>query len=164
MLRSRLVLGGVLAALAFAGCGGDDAEKADTAKASAKPPGFVAKADAICAEANKQERALGAVEVDWIYHEPFSDPEFLAEFTAIGASAVEQLQRLKPPPGDEKLMAAMLSAITRMVTVLEERTADLRSGKDKHHSEQMNAYLTGYSDLAVAAGPLGLTECQGLVL
>jgi hypothetical protein len=30
--------------------------------------------------------------------------------------------------------------------------------------DEEREYLNGYSDLAVAAGPLGLSECQGLVL
>jgi hypothetical protein len=170
--RSMVVLGAV--AVAIAGCGGDDAGTDNSSAArptssaasgeSAAKQAYIAKADAICRDANEKESALGAVGVDFVHHEQFDDPDFLADFTPIGAEALRELKALTPPAGDEEQAEAVLAAIDRMIQTLQERTADLRAGKDKRRADQVREYLNGYSDLAVAAGPLGLSECQGLVL
>ena len=159
---------GLLVAVALAGCGGDDGAgtTSGTKAGESAPakPGYVAQADAICREANEAEAALGADGIGWIYTEQFDDAEFLADFKAIGESALRDLRKLTPPPGDEALATAALDSIDRMVAALDERVANLRAGKDTRSAAQIREYDLGYKDLAVAAGPLGLSECQGLLV
>jgi hypothetical protein len=172
----RAILGGaivVLVAAALAGCGGDAAENsAATTTTSGSTPkrdsaehrAFIVAADAICRKANEKEEALGAEGAGWIYTEQFDDAEFLADFNAIGAAALRDLRKLAPAGQDEEMAATALEAVDRMVTALDNRVSDLRPGKGPNRADQIGEYDRGYKDLAAAAGPLGLTECQGLSL
>ena len=59
-------------------------------------------------------------------------------------------------------MKTMLAALDRMVAALDVRIAALGSGKQE--SDAVNDYLGVYGDLVTAAGGLGLSECQGVLL
>ena len=158
----------VIAAVALAGCGGDEATDSpnQAAAATATTGGaratFVAEADAICAKANAKEVDLGAEGSGWIYGEQFDDAAFLEHFNDAGRVARRELAQLTPPAEDRESMATMLDSIARIVKALDSRIAGLRDGRDE--SRAVNAYVSGYADLVTAAGALGLTECQGLLL
>ena len=55
----------------------------------------------------------------------------------------------------------MTDALGRMVAALDSRLEILRAGKGKNDAVE---YERGYFDLVAAAGPLGLSECQGVLL
>jgi hypothetical protein len=149
----------VLAALAIGACGSDDDRGAPVNRSAT----YVAKADAICAQANKQEAAAGAPGPGWIYMPEFDDVEFLKRFNAAGHEAVQKLRRLEPPAAQRDRAAAMTAAIAQMVKSLDGRIADLEAGTGDA-SDRINAYLAGYSDLTPVAAVLGLSECQGVSL
>jgi hypothetical protein len=139
----------------YAGCGGDDGDGPSKQE-------FVAKADAICASANKKEAALGAPGPGWMYREQFDDADFLARFNAVGRAALRQLKALTPPQENRKAVGAALDSIARMVRALDARTVAVRAGRQDKRAAHIRAYEQGYADLTSSAGPLGLTECQGL--
>jgi hypothetical protein len=145
------------AAAAATGCGGDDEDKGPTKQA------FIAKADAICAEANKKEAALNPGEIGWHYGDRFEDSAFLSKFTAPGQDALRQLKALEPPKDDRQQMAAVLSSLQALVGALDEQAADARAGR-RQASANVTAYERAYADLAIAAGQAGLTECQGVAV
>lgn len=153
----RLLLTALIGAAVLSGCGDDGADGVTKQE-------YVAKADAICKDANAKERALGAEGAGWIYSEQFDDPEFLSDFTDIGRVTVGRLEALAAPQEDPKAAAEVVAAIGHMVRALDERTAALRAGKDTRRGEQVHAYELGFSDLVSAAGRLGLTQCQGILL
>lgn len=162
----RLLIPALVAlALAVAGCGGGEGGGTAAAQPSRAEAGYVAQADAICKRANEEEAAL-VVEDDasWILDEQFDDPEFLETFTAVGARAVERLRDLEPPAEDREQAAAMMAALDRMTEALQDRAREVSRGRGRRAAELRNQYVSGYSDLVVAAGPLGLSECQGLLL
>ena len=152
------------ALLAIAGCGGGGdttvaAKKAHVATKSS----YAAKADAICAVANKQEVAAGAPGPGWIYRPEFDDVHFLKRFNAAGREAVRKLGALKPPAAEKQSAAAMVGAIAKMVHALDGRIADLRAHQG-NASDRERVYLEGYADLTPAAAVLGLSQCQGVSL
>jgi hypothetical protein len=152
----------MLVAMAMAACGSDDDRGAAKSSAASKP-GYVAKADGICAEANTKEAAAGAPGPGWIYMPEFDDAGFLKKFNAAGSQAVRKLRALEPPAAHPDRAAAMIAAITKMVRALDGRISDLEAGKGDA-SDRIKAYLDGYSDLTPAAAVLGLSECQGVSL
>lgn len=123
---------------------------------------FVAQADAICAEANKKEADLGAQGPGWMFGDQFNDIEFLAPFNDAGRVALRELEQLMPRAEERESMATMLDSIARMVRALDSRIAVLRDGREE--SRAVKIYESAYTDLVTAAGTLGLTECQGILL
>ncbi len=152
----------VLVAAALAGCG-SVADGGAAKSSAASPPSYVARADAICASANKKEAAAGAPGPGWIYMREFDDAGFLEKFNAAGHEAVKELRTLEPPAAQRARAAAMIAAIAQMVKALDGRIADLQRGTGDA-SDRIRAYLDGYSDLTPAAAVLGLSECQGVSL
>ena len=152
----------LVAAIALSGCGGDD-EKSAAPATNATDQGFVAKADAICAEGNKKEAALGAPGPGWIYEKQFDDREFLVAFNAVGRTTLRGLRQLRPPADQREAFTTVVESIDRMVRALDARIAGLKARK-RDPSTQVNSYYSAYSDLAAAAGRLGFTECQGVLL
>jgi len=162
MFNRRLTAALVATALlAITGCGGGSDGDA-TAKNATKST-YAARADAICAVANKKEAAAGAPGPGWIYRPEFDDVQFLKRFNAAGREAVRKLRALKPPATERRSAAAMVAAIAKMVHALDGRTADLQAHKG-NASDRVRVYLEGYSDLTPAAAVLGLSQCQGVSL
>jgi hypothetical protein len=156
------VASALLVAAVLAGCGSDD--DGGAAKSSAaSTPSYAARADAICAKANKREAAAGAPGPGWIYMPEFDDADFLETFNAAGHEAVKELRTLEPPAAQRTRAEAMIAAIARMVKALDGRITDLQAGRGDA-SDRVRAYLDGYSDLTPAAAVLGLSECQGVSL
>jgi hypothetical protein len=141
------------ALLAITGCGGGALSKS----------GFAAKADAICAVANKKEAAAGAPGPGWFYGPAFNEVGFLKKFSAPGQEALRKLRALKPPAAERASAAAMVTAIAKMVHAIDGRVADLQAGNG-NASDRARVYLDGYSDLTPAAAVLGVSQCQGVSL
>jgi hypothetical protein len=158
--RTGLVVAALIAGTAISACGGDDATPG--AKAPDAHAAFVAKADAICKTANDKEAALGAEGAGWMFGGQYDDVEFLEAFNEAGRVALADLRKLDPPAEDRARMAAMTDALGRMVAALDARLEVLRAGKRENDS--VIEYERGYADLVTAAGPLGLSECQGVLL
>jgi hypothetical protein len=152
----------ILVAAALAGCG-SDGDGGAAKSSAASPPSYTAKADAICAKANKGEAAAGAPGPGWIYLKEFDDAGFIRKFNAPGHAALNALRRLEPPAAQRARAATMVAAIEQMVRALDGRVSDLQAGTG-HASDRIRAYLNGYSDLTPAAAVLGLSECQGVSL
>ena len=159
-----------LAAAAGTGCGGDDAgdstrsEPGAAATATAVPSatGFVAEAEAICARANEQEAALGAPGVGWINSEYVEDLDFLEDFNAIGRSALRELRKLAAPDQHRERFATVLESIARMARGIDKQIGGLRTGRAG--GDAVEIYERGYMDLAAAGGPIGFSECLGILL
>ena len=147
--------------VALAGCG-DDGDGAPSAAGAAEPPAYVAKADAICKAANTKETALGGGTPGWMFEDQYDDRRFLRRFTDVGRAAARDLRELDAPAEDRDHAQAMLTALDRMVEALDVRIAALRSGKGM--DDMVDEYMGGYGDLVAAAGSLGLSECQGVLL
>lgn len=171
MPRSRscaLTAAAIAAAALVAGCGGDNAAERSGARASgpaaAATPGsqFLVDAEAICKVANEKEVAAGATGIGWLSSGLFTDLDFLQEFRNIGRSALTQLRELTPPPQDERQVADALDGIDRMLKGLDKQIAGVREGKTGNGATA--TYENGYTDLVAAGGPLGFTECLGIVL
>jgi hypothetical protein len=165
MFNRRLTAALVATALlAITGCGGgsDGDATAKKARVAAKSS-YAAKADAICAVANKKEAAAGAPGPGWIYRSEFDDVHFLKRFNAVGREAVRKLRALKPPATQRHSAAAMVAAIAKMVHALDGRMADLQARKG-NASDRAQVYIEGYSDLTPAAAVLGVSQCQGVSL
>jgi hypothetical protein len=158
--RYGFIVAALIAAATVAACGGDDA--APAAKTADTHAAFVAEADAICKTANDMEAALGAEGSGWLFGEQFDDAEFLGAFNDAGRVALGDLKKLDPPAEDQARVKAMTDALGRMVAALDSRLEILRAGKGKN--DAVREYERGYFDLVAAAGPLGLSECQGVLL
>lgn len=158
--NGRLIVAAVIAAATIGGCGGGDAKP--VAKAPDAHAALVAEADAICETANEKEAALGAEGPGWMFGEQFDDVDFLGAFNDAGRVALGELRKLDPPAEDRARMKALTDALGRMVAALDSRLEILRAGKGQN--DAVLEYERGYSDLVAAAGPLGLSECQGVLL
>ena len=159
MPRASLIVAAVIAGAAITACGDAGAPAAQPADAHAA---FVAAADAICRTANDKEAALGAEGAGWMFGEQYDDIEFLAAFNEARRVALGDLRKLDPPPEDRARMAAMIDGLARMVAALDSRLEVPRAGRRENKAEIQ--YERGYTDLVAAAGPLGLRECQGVLL
>jgi hypothetical protein len=157
--RAGFIVAAAIAAATLSGCGGDAPPAAKTADPHAA---FVAEADAICKTANDKEAALGAEGPGWMFTKQFDDTEFLAAFNDAGRVALGDLKKLDPPAEDRARMKFVTDALGRMVAALDSRLEVLRAGRGE--SDAVREYERGYSDLVAAAGPLGLSECQGVLL
>lgn len=144
-----------LLGLALGACGGDD-------DAGLSRQEFVAKADTICKEANRREAELGPGETGWHYGPKFNDPDFLSRFSAVSGGALRKLRALEPVPAERARVDDVLSAMEARRAAMDSQIAGLRAEKRDIAAANVRAYETAYGDLAAAAGPLGLTECQGV--
>jgi hypothetical protein len=145
--RAFLVLVGLLL---VAGCGGTNGGLSTQA--------FARQADAICAAANQRVRMLGpeppiltAKQANWIL-----------ELTAIDRAALERLRALKPPKGERRGMASMISAFERGLGRGEEIARASRAGDDAAFRRTVDAALDALAKARAAADRYGLDECARL--
>jgi hypothetical protein len=166
MMRRLLRVSGLavgLLALTLAGCGGDDDGSGGNGNGGeASTQEFVKKADAICAEANKKEAALGPEGLGWIFTEQFDDPGFLTRFHAVDQAALRQLNSLELPEEKRQAAEEMISSLTRISDAMEQQIRDLRAKRRDTAAAHVQELETAFSDLAVAAGSVGVSECQGV--
>lgn len=149
MSPSRM-LAVLVGASVIAGCGGGGGDKELSRKE------FVAKADAICKDANRQETSLSSGTSP--YH--VEDPAIIARLSANARKALGRLKALKPREEDRKAVAAVLTPIGRMIDAADARVASLKAGK---RFTQSTEWDRAFTDLATSAATLGLTECQGVL-
>jgi hypothetical protein len=97
-----------------------------------------------------------------MYSDEYDDAEFLEAFNDAGRVALADLRKLEPPAEDQARMKAMTDGLGRMVAALDARLEILRAGESEN--DAVIEYERGYLDLVAAAGPLGLSECQGVLL
>lgn len=145
-----------LAAAVTAGCGGGDAG----ARPAAQDPkeAYVARADAICKQANETELRVAPGDPGDGLTDRVSDAE---EFVGAGRKALTELRRLEPPPGDEEKVARIVDAFERMQEIKDSELRAVRAGK-RPAEEVEGDWLVAYSDFAAAAGTYGIVECQGV--
>ena len=159
--RSRLAVASLVTITAltgFAGCGGDDGDEGLSTEE------YIAKADAICQKADKEQAAVrgkdGAGKGP--YGDNFSDTAFLSSYNAATKDALKRLKALDAPEGERKAVRQVLSGIEGSVAAIDEQTAALRA-KDKPKQSKANQdFQRSYGDIQASAGALGLTQCQAL--
>jgi hypothetical protein len=150
LTRARLLIAGcLLPALIAAGCGGDDdsdmASSAQTEATSISKADYVARSDALCAQANQFTRGLNLGITSALRQ---SDYEGAAD--AIDA----QLARIKPlydelvnlpkPPGDEAKLEQLNSTRSQVLAQVERLSAAIRA--------QDNAQIRNVSNQLDQAG------------
>ena len=156
----RLMVTLTTVAVAAAGCGGGDQRRVATRDGATRQQ-YVAKADAICAAAIKRERALvDKPDPAWVHGPRFKDAKFVKRFRVIMGDALRQLKALEPPAEDRKRADAFVGVLERTVAVLDKQAQ--AAGNGHNPEENAQAYDSAYADVAVTAGPLGLTQCQGM--
>lgn len=150
----------LIVAVALAGCGGSEGETPPAGPADGSLA-YATELDAICADWDDAEAPMRPEDTDLIRTEEFGDPQFLEAFAEVGAEHLERVRALTPPAGDRANVEAMTAAMDRMLAALRDRGSGLRRGEPVDDTE--DEYVTGYTDLAAAAGPLGVTRCQGVI-
>jgi len=153
--RSSVAIVITIAVLSVAGCGGDDEDEGPSQQE------FIAQADAICQEADKEQAAVG-VKGGGIYGANFSDAAFLSEYNAVTRDALKRLRALDAPKADEEAVEDVLSAVEGSVAAVDKRIAALKARDLPKQSEAEKELERSYGDIAASAGALGLTRCQGL--
>jgi hypothetical protein len=138
-----------IAATSIAGCGGDDD------KGTSKQD-YIAKADAICHEADKQQGAGG------VYGDNFSNAAFLTRHNAVTRDALKRLRALEAPDADRKEVDAVLTGLQGTVTAIDKQIAALRARDLPKQSEASREFEAAYGSVVAAAGAFGLSRCQSL--
>lgn len=144
-----------LAAAGVTGCGGDEDE-------GLSKEDFLAKAEAICADANRKEEGVVREGPGWHSGPKFSDPELMTRFTAAGRDALRQLRALEPPEEERKAFGEVLANIDEALGAIEKEIAAVRARQKGTTAANVRTYDTAYGDLGAAAGRAGLSECQGV--
>ena len=148
---ASLVTIAVLSVAGFAGCGGDEGLSTEE---------FIAKADAICQKADKEQAAVGGGK--GIYGDNFSDPAFLSSYNAATQDALKRLKALDAPESERKAVSEVLSAVERSVAAIDRQIVALRAKDAPKQSEANRDWIRSYGDIQASAGALGLTQCQTL--
>jgi hypothetical protein len=145
--------------LGTAGCGDDDA---DDGGGGLSKQELIAKADAICKDANAKEAALNPPGAGEREDPKFEDPKFQTKFVAVGSDAVRRLKRLEPAEEEQKSFGSVVSTLEQMFDAGKQRVAALRAGDQSKAAVLNDDFENGQTDVAAAAGGYGLAECQGL--
>lgn len=153
-----IVLVFAFAVAGVVGCGGDD----DKEEQGLSKQEFVAKADAICATANRKEEGIVREGPGWHYGPKFSNPRLMTRFTAAGRDALKQLRGLEPPEEERETVRAVLANIEKALGAIEKEIAAARARQKDTTAANVRTYESAYSDLGVAAGRSGLSQCQGV--
>jgi hypothetical protein len=133
----------LVAALA-GGCGGDDRLSREE---------FTRRATAICTPAQQQLRALP---------QPQSLPELVAyaqEARDLTASAVEQLQELRPPEELEGAYGRYLDRAERVVELLDELEA-AAAAEDAAETRRLVDQIAGAAQTRALARAAGIAACE----
>ena len=149
----------IVAVLLVAGCGGDDGDEGLSTKE------FIAKADAICEKADKEQAAVEGKDGPGrgpAYGENFSDPVFLSSYNAATKNAVKRLKALEAPESERKAVSEVLSAVEGSAAAVDRQIAALRAKDPPKQSAANEDWIRRYGDIQASAGALGLTRCQGL--
>ena len=145
----------VLGGTSLAACGDDDDEGPSTQE-------FIAQADAICQEADKKQAAVrGSGSRPGIYAN-FSNRAFLSRYNAVTRDALKRLRGLDAPVEDRKGFDGLVFAVKGSVAAVDKQVAALRARDLPRQSEAVRELERSYGDIAVSAGAVGLSQCQGL--
>lgn len=147
----------LLLSVAIAGCGGDDDDGSGLSKED-----YIARADAVCTDANEKEIALGTPAAGDREHPKYKEPRFQRKFLAIGRETLADLRKLEPPEGDEDEVAKIISSLERLYAALADRFAALRADDGPAATAAISAYDLAYTDVGSAAGGYGIVACQGV--
>ena len=145
----------VLGGTSLAACGDDDDEGPSTQE-------FIAQADAICQEADKKQAAVRGSGSRPGIEANFSNGAFLARYNAVTRDALKRLRALDAPEAERKAFDGLVSAVKGSVAAVDKRIAALRARDLARQSEAARELERSYGDIAVSAGTVGLSQCQGL--
>jgi len=145
-----------IAVLAVAGCGGNDDDEGPSKQE------FIAQADAICQEADKEQAAVAGRGKGGLYGTNFSDVAFLSRYNAVTRDALERLRALDAPEEDQEAVDDVLSAVKGIFAAVDKRIAAIRARDLPRQSEAQQDFERSHGDVNASAGALGLTRCQGL--
>ena len=150
----RWVIGTLLVVAAgFAGCGGDDGDGGGLSREA-----YIAKADAICEQANQRETEsgvpAGGQEID--------DPRVQRSMVAGLRDTLARLRKLEAPQGDEATVAKIISSLERVLTARDKEFKAARAGDGPAQSEFGQDFFRASNDLGAIAGPYGLAYCLAL--
>jgi hypothetical protein len=144
----------LVVAAGFAGCGGDDDDSGGTLSKEA----YIAKADAICEEANQRETKsgvpAGGLEID--------DPRVQRSMVAGLRDTLADLRELEAPEGDEARVAKITSSLEQVLTARNNQFRAARASDGPAQAEAERDFFTASQDLGAIAGSYGLTHCQAL--
>ena len=154
--RSSVAILITIAILSVAGCGGDDDDDGPSQQE------YIAQADAICQEADKEQAAVGAKGAKGIYGPNFSDAAFLSRYNAVTRDALEKLRALDAPEEDREAVDDLLAAVEGSAAAVDKRIDALRSRDLPRQSEAQQDFERSYGDVGASAGALGLSQCQAL--
>ena len=132
--------------LSVAGCGGGDDDKGPSQEE------FIAKADAICLKADKEQTAVKGKETQGIYGN-FSDTAYLSQYNAVTRDALKRLRALDAPEEDQKAADDMLSALNQSVAAVDSRIATLRARDLPAQSQALRDFQTSYGDVVSSWRP-----------
>ncbi|MFN2629805.1 MAG: hypothetical protein ABR569_14420 [Gaiellaceae bacterium] len=170
-MKRRLILAGVLTAVALSSCGGGSDTKGEPKKGSARAPSrqeFIKQGDTICRAgvrtARRQTKHINAVtnratdaetllaDLEPLFREGLQDQR----------ATVRKFERLTPPRGEEKQFQKMLAyfkeqaaLLSRLVEAADRRDAAgfTAAGKEQRHlGAEVGMFLRGY----------GFTACGGI--
>jgi hypothetical protein len=142
------VIGALLVVAAgFAGCGGDD----DDGGGRLSKEAYIAKADAICEEANKRETKsgvpAGGQEID--------DPRVQRSMVAGLRDMLADLRELEAPEGDEAKVAKIISSLERVLTARNDQFRAARASDGPAQTEAERAFVTASEDLGASQARTG---------
>jgi hypothetical protein len=144
----------LVVAAGFAGCGGDD----DDSGSRLSKEAYIAKADAICEQANQRETKSGVPaggrEID--------DPRVQRIVVAGLRETLADLRELEVPEGDEAEVAKAISSLKRVLGARTDQFRAARVSDGAGQTEAEQAFFTASQDLGAIAGSYGLTHCQAL--
>ena len=154
--RSALAIGAVLVVCAAAGCGGDEttttaggASGASGATGPVDRSEYIGKADAICAETDRQIREargelLGAGSPSESEQERFVSDEVVPKLE----SEVERLRNLPAPPGEGDILTRLYDDAQLAVDTLEADPSlfDARGGQDPFAEADREAREYGFEE------------------
>ena len=153
-MRHPVIVTLLVVAAGFAGCGGDD----DDSGRRLSKEDYIAKADAICEEANQRESTsgvpAGGLEID--------DPRVQRSMVAGLRDTLADLRELEVPEGDEARVAKIISSLEGVLTARKDQFSAARAGDGPAQTEAERAFFTASQDLGAIAGSYGLTHCQAL--
>ena len=157
--KSRLAVASLatIAVLSVAGCGGGDDDEGPSKQE------FIAQADAICQEADKEQAAVGGRGAKGgLYGPNLSDVAFLSRYNAVTRDALERLRALDAPEEDQEAVDDVLSAVKGIFAAVDKRIAAIRARDLPRQSQAQQDFERSHGDVNASAGALGLTRCQGL--
>ena len=124
----------------------------------------IAKANAICEEANRSETNSGLTAGPAIedQRDQLARPRLQRRVVTILRETLADLRELEAPEGDEARAAKITSSLEHVLTAREDQFAAARANDGSAETKAENAFFTASTNLSASAGSYGLSHCQGL--